>query len=158
MPAKPVRLTKSILRKICDELSQGKSLRSICDKDDELPHFRSVLRKVQQTEEYFVMYQNARAIGAEVLADEMHDLARQQLPETLDAKLANAEIQRRRLEVDTLKWTFARMQPKGIRNRSEDTQADNVITLSWGDYKPPEDKRDTTVLTLVENKTEDEIA
>ena len=88
----------------------------------------------------------------------MHDLARQQLPETLDAKLANAEIQRRRLEVDTLKWTFARMQPKGIRNRSEDTQADNVITLSWGDYKPPEHNRDTTVLTLVENKTEDEIA
>ena len=153
MPAKPVRLTKTILRTICDELSQGKSLRSICDKNDKLPHFRTVLRNVQDREDYFVMYQNARAIGAEVLADEMHDLARQQLPDTIDSKLANAEIQRRRLEVDTLKWTFARMQPKGIRNRSEDTQTDNSITLSWGDYKPPEDKKEAApVLKIVDGK------
>ena len=140
MPAKPVRLTKQVLQKVCDELSQGKSLRSICENNDEFPHFRTVLRRVQDNEDYFVMYQKARAIGAEEPSDAMLDLSRQQMPLGIDPKLANAEIQRRRLEVDTLKWTFARMQPKGIRNRSEDTVTDNTITLSWGDYKPLEDK------------------
>jgi hypothetical protein len=43
------------------------------------------------------------------------------------------------------------MQPKGIRNRSEDTQTDNSITLSWGDYKPPEDKIAAPVLKLVKD-------
>jgi hypothetical protein len=40
-------------------------------------------------------------------------------------------VQRRRLEVDTLKWTFTRQQPKGIRNKAEDTAQGNAIVLSW---------------------------
>ena len=76
------------------------------------------------------MYSRARAIGAEVLADEMHDLARQPL-DAVDPKFANAEVQRRRVEIDTLKWTFARMQPRGVRHKKEDVD-NGEITLSWG--------------------------
>ena len=150
--AKRIRVTKTILRQICDELSQGKSLRSICDRNpDALPHYRTVLKEVQRNDEYFEMYQNARAIAAEVLSDAMYDLASQPLPEDMDPKFMNAEVQRRRLEVDTLKWTFARMQPKGIRNRAEDTaQQDNTITLTWG-MQPDEPKRAAKVLKLVNN-------
>ena len=31
-----------------------------------------------------------------------------------------------------MKWCFARMQPRGIRNKAEDTAAANTITLNWG--------------------------
>jgi hypothetical protein len=78
------------------------------------------------------MYVRARAIGAEVLADHMFDLASQPL-DGVEKQLANAEVQRRRLEVDTLKWVFARQQPRGIRNKAEDTAANNTIVLSWGE-------------------------
>ena len=32
--------------------------------------------------------------------------------------------------MDTLKWTFSRQQPRGIRNNVEDT-ANNQITINW---------------------------
>ncbi len=123
------KLNKVKMQKICDKLALGKSLRSICDTNENLPHWVTVLQAVQRDDELHEMYTRARAIGAEVLADEMHDLARLPL-DVADKSLANAEVQRRRLEVDTLKWTFSRQQPRGIRNNAEDT-ASNQITINW---------------------------
>jgi hypothetical protein len=116
---------------ICDELAKGKSLRSICDNDATQPHWVTVLQAVQRDDDLYEMYAKARAIGAEVLADEMHDLARQPLPDDLDTRLVNAEVQRRRLEVDTLKWTFARQQPRGVRHKAADVDAPSQVTLVW---------------------------
>ena len=123
------KLNKVKMQKICDKLALGKSLRSICDTNENLPHWVTVLQAVQRDDELHEMHTRARAIGAEVLADEMHDLARLPL-DVADKSLANAEVQRRRLEVDTLKWTFSRQQPRGIRNNAEDT-ASNQITINW---------------------------
>ena len=123
------KLNKVKMQKICDKLALGKSLRSICDTNENLPHWVTVLQAVQRDDELHEMYTRARAIGAEVLADEMHDLARLPL-DVADRSMANAEVQRRRLEVDTLKWTFSRQQPRGIRNNAEDT-ASNQITINW---------------------------
>jgi hypothetical protein len=125
------KLNKTRMLRVCDELAKGKSLRSICESDDQQPHWVTVLQAVQRDEDLYELYSRARAIGAEVLADEMHDLARQPLPEDMDPKLANAEVQRRRVEIDTLKWTFARMQPRGVRHKKEDVD-NGEITLSWG--------------------------
>ena len=124
------RLNKKRMRAVCDELAKGKSLRSICDTSDAMPHWVTVLQAVQRDEELHEMYIRARAIGAEILADEMFDLARQPL-DGVERNMANAEVQRRRVEIDTMKWCFARMQPRGIRNNVEDT-ATGVITLTWG--------------------------
>ena len=125
------KLDKPRMLKICDELAKGKSLRSICDNDKSQPHWVTVLQAVQRDEELYDMYAKARAIGAEVLADEMHDLARQPLPSDMEAKHMNAEVQRRRLEVDTLKWTFARQQPRGVRHKAADVDQPSQVTLVW---------------------------
>ena len=124
------KLNKQKMQRVCDELAKGRSLRSICTAED-MPHFVTVLQAVQRDDDLHEMYVKARAIGAEILADEMFDLARQPL-DGFDKQLANAEVQRRRVEIDTMKWVFARMQPRGIRNNAEDTQQAGVITLSWG--------------------------
>jgi hypothetical protein len=143
------------MQPICDELAKGKSLRSVCDSDSSLPHWVTVLQAVQRDEDLFEMYSRARAIGAEVLADEMHDLARQPLPGGLDNKVANAEVQRRRLEVDTLKWTFARMQPRGVRHKKEDVETAGPVVLMWGGEEVEEAeaaKPAGEVVKLVPNK------
>jgi len=152
------RLNKKKLLRICDELAKGKSLRSICDNDDSQPHWVTVLQAVQRDEDLYEMYAKARAIGAEVLADEMHDLARQPLPTDLDPRHMNAEVQRRRLEVDTLKWTFARQQPRGVRHKKEDVDAQGGTTvLVWGggddEATPP--KQSADVLKLVKSDAEE---
>ncbi len=123
------KLNKKKMLAICDELADGRSLNSICKRDD-MPHRVTVLQAVQRDDELYEMYARARAIGAETLADEIHDVSRQGL-ESVDKQLANAEVQRRRLQVDSLKWTYARQQPRGLRNKAEDTAQNNQIVLSW---------------------------
>ena len=149
------KLNKTRMLKVCDELAKGKSLRSICENDDQQPHWVTVLQAVQRNDDLYEMYSRARAVGAEVLADEMHDLARQPLPEDMDPKLANAEVQRRRLEIDALKWTFARMQPRGVRHKKEDVDNAGEITLSWGggeeQVSTEAQAKAAKVLTLVKN-------
>lgn len=127
------KLSKAKMQVVCDELAKGKSLRSICEYNDKMPAWSTVLQAVQRSEELYEMYARARAIGAEVLADEMHDLAASPLPPDLDPRLANAEVQRRRVEIDTKKWTFAKMQPRGVRHKKEDVeQANGPVMLVWG--------------------------
>ena len=147
------KLSKKKMLAICDELADGKSLNSICKRDD-MPHRVTVLQAVQRDDELYDMYAKARAIGAETLADEIHDVSRQGL-ENVDTKLANAEVQRRRLQVDSLKWTYARQQPRGLRNKAEDTAQNNQIVLSWSNNSDDvtarqADEEDTaTVINLV---------
>tara|TARA_R100001163_G_scaffold1414_1_gene2252 strand:+ start:1216 stop:1683 length:468 start_codon:yes stop_codon:yes gene_type:complete len=151
------RLAKKRMQAVCDELAKGKSLRSICDNNKEMPAWSTVLQTVQRDEDSFEMYARARAIGAEVLADHMHDLAGSPLPEGLDPRFANAEVQRRRLEVDTLKWTFARMQPRGVRHKKEDIdQNAGQITLVWGDdQEVQEEPKTAEIVRLVKDGEEE---
>ena len=147
------KLNKKKMLAICDELADGKSLNSICKRDD-MPHRVTVLQAVQRDDELYEMYARARAIGAETLADEIHDVSRQSL-DSVDKQMANAEVQRRRLQVDSLKWTYARQQPRGLRNKAEDTAQSNQIVLSWSSNSDDvtarqADESDTaTVVSLV---------
>ena len=150
------KLNKTKMQRVCDELAKGRSLHSICAAED-MPHRVTVLQAVQRDEDLHEMYTKARAIGAEMLVDEMFDLARRPL-DGFDKQLANAEVQRRRVEIDTMKFCFARMQPRGIRNNVEDTAQSGVITLSWGGGTDEAMQRDepteaAKVLTLVQDET-----
>jgi len=144
------KLNKDKMQLVCDELAKGKSLRSICDTSDKLPHWVTVLQAVQRDEDLHEMYARARAIGAEVLADEMFDIANQPLTEK-DRSMANAEVQRRRVQIDTLKWIYARQQPRGLRNKAEDTNQPSSITLQWGD-RVEEQQEEAQVIKLVPKK------
>jgi len=144
------KLTKDKMQLLCDELAKGKSLRSIRDTSDKLPHWVTVLQAVQRDEDLHEMYARARAIGAEVLADEMFDIANQPLTEK-DRSMANAEVQRRRVQIDTLKWIYARQQPRGLRNKAEDTNQPSSITLQWGD-RVEEQQEEAQVIKLVPKK------
>ena len=59
-------------------------------------------------------------------------------------------MQRRRLEVDTLKWTFARMQPRGVRHKKEDVeQQSGPVTLVWGGVPDEQDQGKTESAEIV---------
>lgn len=128
-----IKVTKTLLKEICDRLAVGDSLIKIC-KDTAMPDYRSVIRKVQQDEEMWEMYRRGRILQAEYYSDHINDLATSPLPEgeEVDSRILNAEVQRRRLEIDTLKWTFARIQPYGLRDKKEDANTNNgSIVLTW---------------------------
>jgi hypothetical protein len=127
-------VTKKMMQGIADRLAMGDSLLTIC-KDKALPEYRTISRAVSNDDDLYEIYRRGRVLQAEYYADHINDLAVMPLPtgEGVDNRLLNAEVQRRRLEIDTLKWTFARIQPYGLRDKKEDaTNVNNgSITLSW---------------------------
>jgi hypothetical protein len=118
------------MQDIADRLGAGESLTKICAEDG-MPSYRSVTRAVLQDDELYEIYRKGRLLQAEYYSDHINDLARQPLPETVDPKVLNAEVQRRRLEVDTLKFTMGKLQPWGLRDKKEDAPASSSITLTW---------------------------
>jgi len=124
------KLTKKHMQDIADRLGAGERLTRICAEDG-MPSYRSVTRAVLQDDELYEIYRKGRLLQAEYYSDHINDLARQPLPETVDPKVLNAEVQRRRLEVDTLKFTMGKLQPWGLRDKKEDAPASSSITLTW---------------------------
>jgi len=127
MPKRNV--TKEQMVIICDRIAGGESLTSICDTSETLPSWRTILRYVQEDEDAYTQYRNARSLQCEVMRDQILDLVEAQLP--TDPKLAMAEVQRRRLQADHMDKHIRQMQPLGLRDKAEDKQQTGQITLTW---------------------------
>jgi hypothetical protein len=69
-----VRRSPEIEDAILDRLAGGESLRRICD-DADMPHVRNVLRWVIDDAEFATKYARARQAQAELLVDEMQEIA-----------------------------------------------------------------------------------
>ena len=119
-----------IMEQICDRLAGGETLVDITNEKD-MPSYRSVTRAVQDDETLWEMYRKARILQGEWMADRINGLAMEPLPDNKDPRVIGAEVQRRRLEIETLKWTTARNQPFGIRDKKEDQPQAQTFTISW---------------------------
>ena len=125
------RLLATTMQAIADRLAAGESLVKIT-KDKGMPSYASVTRAVQEDDELGSIYRRGRVLQAEFFSDRINDLACEGLPDLLDPRHLNAEVQRRRLEIDSLKWTLARMQPFGLRDRREDAApTTGTLTVTW---------------------------
>ena len=136
-PAKRVRVTKQLMIEIAERLAKGESLLRICDEEG-MPEYHAITRAVIRDAELHAIYREGRVRQAEHYADRINTLSNEPLPThhpdgtPCDARWLGAEIQRRKLEVEALKWTLARTQPYGLRDKKEDApQQQQAITISW---------------------------
>lgn len=133
---KPVRVTKQLMTDVAERLSKGESLLRICE-DEGMADYSAITKAVIRDPELYEIYRQGRVLQAEYYSDRINSLAESPLPKThedgtpCDARWLGAEIQRRKLEVETLKWTFARTQPYGLRDKKEDAPQQSAITISW---------------------------
>ena len=126
------RVASQHFDEICQRIAEGEGLRPMCDKSEHLPSWRTVLRFVREDEEAYSRYREARQIQAETMRDHILHLVEAPLP--TDPKLAMAEVQRRRLEVDAKEKHIRQMQPSGVRDKVEDKQDQSgEIVIRWGD-------------------------
>lgn len=104
-----------IADKILSRMSEGESLRAICSAA-EMPNRGSVLRWVRDDHEGFQKrYSAAIDLRAQCMEEDMLEKANGALALATGAPgtgEASARVQAVKLEVDTLKWTLARMAPK----------------------------------------------
>lgn len=122
MLGRPTKYTQELAAKICERIASGDSLRTIC-KDEGFPSKSTVLKWIFQdnNKEFSDQYDKARGIQAELLADEIFDIADDGQNDWMEKTYSdgsvyttlNAEaIGRSRLRVDSRKWYLSKVLPK----------------------------------------------
>lgn len=124
---RPSDYTKAIADEICERLSEGESLRAICLGND-MPNKATVFRWLAGDEAFRDQYARAREAQADVLVDEMIDIA--------DGKHGGEDVQRDRLSIDARKWAASKLKPKTYGDKVKHVggdEGDNPIAFTGWD-------------------------
>jgi hypothetical protein len=117
------KYTPQIARKICEQIMQGKTLNQIC-KHHNMPSKERVVHWLAQpkNEDFREMYYYARRVQAEILVDEIIEIADDNENDWTPSFNKKGEqngwkpdhecIQRSRVRIDTRKWLAAKMLPR----------------------------------------------
>ena len=104
-PGRPTDYSSLIVSEICEQLSEGKSLRSIC-KAKRLPSCSTIFLWLSKYPEFSEQYARAREEQADAIADECLDIAE-----------TEPDVQRARLKIDVRKWCASKMKPRKYGDR-----------------------------------------
>jgi hypothetical protein len=127
--ARPTKYSEKLASELCAQLASGDSLRTICSRD-EFPTKTTVLRWLfdDQYNGFRDQYTKARAMQAEILAEEMIDIADDGTNDWMERNGKDNEgwqqngeaIARSRLRVDTRKWVASKLLPKMYGEQKEE--------------------------------------
>ena len=113
---RPTVYTPEIAKYICEQLAEGRSLRSICD-DEGMPNRSTVYDWLDaDTHGFPDQYARARSRQAETMLDEILEIADDTSNDTIITDFGprpDAEwISRSKLRVDARKWAMSKLAPK----------------------------------------------
>lgn len=122
---RPSEYSQDVADRICQRISEGESLRSVC-RDVDMPSVSTVMRWLQAIPSFRPQYRRAREALVEVWADELvdiaddstHDTVTRTTPQGREYEAVDHEnIQRAKLRVDTRKWMMSKMLPRQYGDR-----------------------------------------
>jgi hypothetical protein len=119
---RPSIYTPELGQAICARLAGGESLRAIC-RDEAMPRASTVFYWLldKTRPEFLEHYKTARDIQADLMADELLDIADNSANDYMERELGNGatidvvnteNIQRSRLRIDARKWAMSKIKPK----------------------------------------------
>lgn len=139
--ARPSKFSSDIADAICEEIAQGKSLRSICERDD-TPAMSTVFKWLNENEAFSEQYARAREAQADALFDDVLAIADQY--DSAQDKMDVDHIQRAKLRIDARKWMAGKLRPKKYGEKLElsgdaDSPIHNVHRVELVALKPADD-------------------
>ena len=141
---RPTKYNQNIDEEICTRLASGESLRAIC-LDDHIPHIATIMTwvfgNVKGTENFHEHYEIARQMQAELMADEINEIADNGNNDWMESNgdsegyRQNGEaIQRSKLRVDTRKWVASRLLSK-YKDKSETEHKGSINLTNLSDQE-----------------------
>ncbi len=138
---RPSIYTQDLADSVCEHLSLGKSLRSVC-REEGMPSIAVVFKWIRDKEGFKEQYARAKQEGVEAMAEDImeisddgsNDWMERNFGETT-AWVENKEsVQRSRLRIDTRKWLMSKIVPKKYGDKMDHTSdgkeiKGNVIIL-----------------------------
>ena len=133
---RPTTYTTDIADAICERLSDGRSLRSIC-LDDDMPSQTTVYRWLREDEAFQQQYARARAAQADAIFDEILDIADNSSNDWMERHGDDGEnigwrengeaMNRARLRVDARKWMAGKLAPKKYGDKLDVAHSGDVV-------------------------------
>lgn len=129
--ARPSRYTQKLADDICEQLAEGRSLRSIC-ADKKMPNRSTVFRWLADNDKFRDQYARAREEQADVFFEEIIEIADEECTTVRADKHSTSDddgegntevvfdttaVMRNRLRVDARKWAAAKLAPKKYGDR-----------------------------------------
>lgn len=116
---RPSKFTEELALAICSIIASGESLRKLCQRPG-MPHIDTVREWLIQKPLFSAQYARAREAQADLLADEIIEIADDKSQDILDIAEGgdsrmitnSAAVQRAKLQVDARKWKASQMAPK----------------------------------------------
>jgi hypothetical protein len=142
---RPSTYTKAIADAICAQLSEGRSLRSICE-DEDMPSQRAVYGWLSKHDEFVQQYARAREAQADYLFEECLEIADDASRDFITSTDKNGAIVKRpnyehinraRLRVDTRKWMTGKLAPKKYGDKviqaitGKNGESPAIIEVRW---------------------------
>jgi len=130
MAGQPTKYTVETGDKICAGITSGKSLKKIADENDFC--LASIFNWLRTNAEFLDNYTRAKEDQADLFAEEMMEIADEQLIPLIDGKVDGGVINHRRLRVDTRKWIASKLKPKkyGDRITTEDITTKEPVIMT----------------------------
>lgn len=125
---RPLTYSKAKAEMICKMLSEGASLRVICEEDGMPPEATVRAWALDDIEGFAAQYARARELGYDMLAEDILRIADTPVIGIKTVSKATGlettegdMIEHRRLQVDTRKWMLSKMLPKRYGDKVEQT-------------------------------------
>lgn len=132
---RPSSYTQELSDRICQRLSEGVSLRTVCLADD-MPDAATIFRWLRINKEFREQYEAAKQESTDAMAEDIQDIAdngtndyiEKERPDGTMVEVFNSEhVQRSRLRIDTRKWLMAKMKPKKYADKLDLTTGGEKI-------------------------------
>lgn len=108
---RPSDYSAELAATICAELADGKSLRSVCRRDD-MPSMVSVFNWLRTHPEFLKQYEAAKEECADALSEDMLEIADEPPPMNASGGIDSGAVADKRLRIDTRKWLASKLKPK----------------------------------------------
>jgi len=124
MCKKPIRYNNAIAKKICQKIRSGVPLKVACRLDG-MPHFSVVYYWIDRHPSFAKRYAEATRLGAQAIAEEIHEIGLMAKNDAISAKQANAAV-------NALKWSAMVRNPQKYSERvqQEITNKEDLTQLS----------------------------
>ena len=120
-----VRYDEGLAELICDQIVEGKSLRTIC-QGEQMPDRKSVRRWVKDRPEFALLYAEAKEDAADAFAEELIEISDEAVPTDDRGRLDAGTVQKQRLKIDTRKWIASKLKPRSYGDKLDVALSGNV--------------------------------
>jgi hypothetical protein len=135
--ARPSKYTKQLVDKICERISTSSDgLRTIC-KDKDMPSIFSIVKWLNEKEEFSIQYARAKELQADFMVDEIIEIAdtckegKKTIEKPGGIEITTGDmVERSRLMIESRKWLSSKLKPKKYGDKLDVTTGNKPIQQS----------------------------